>query len=204
MRILLLRHAPTPWNIERRIQGRTDIGLSESARATLQKTKLPRAWLQQRWITSPLQRARDTAKLLGARDSETHDELTEMHWGQFEGLMLSEINQQIIALGLQPDRGLDLLPPGGESPRMVRDRLALWLKTLAPHDATTIAVTHKGVIRAALSLATGWDMQQPFAEKIDWSLPLAFESDQDSLLKLIAVNCAWADTKILEPASVSC
>ncbi len=204
MRILLLRHAPTPWNIERRIQGRTDIGLTESARTTLQSTKLPSAWLQQRWVTSPLRRARDTAKLLGARNSEPHDELTEMHWGQFEGLMLSEINQQIIALDLQPDRGLDLLPPGGESPRMVRDRLALWLKTLAPCDTTTIAVTHKGVIRAALSLATGWDMQQSFAEKVDWSLPLAFELDHGGLLKLTAVNCAWADTKILEPTSGFC
>lgn len=127
-----------------------------------------------------------------------------MDWGQFEGLRLSEINHQIETLRLQPDRGLDLLPPGGESPRMVRARVAEWLKQLPLKRVATIAVTHKGVIRAALSLATGWDMQHSFSEKIHWHLPLAFELTETGSFELIRVNCAWEDTDILEDAGVSC
>lgn len=126
-----------------------------------------------------------------------------MDWGQFEGLHLSEINHQIEALGLQPDRGLDLLPPGGESPRMVRTRLAEWLKQLPHNPNALIAVSHKGVIRAALSLATGWDMQHSFSEKIHWQLPLEFELTETGSFELIRVNCAWEDTDILGNAGVS-
>jgi probable phosphoglycerate mutase len=52
--------------------------------------------------------------------------------------------------------GLDFRPPGGESPREVRARLESLFADLT--DELVVCVTHKGVIRAALSLATGWDM----------------------------------------------
>ncbi|MGI9319401.1 MAG: histidine phosphatase family protein [bacterium] len=204
MRIFLIRHAPTRWNSDKRIQGRTDIALSRQARVNLQNTTLPAPWLKIKWISSPLQRAQQTAQLLGSNEYEIHSELTEMDWGQFEGLHLSEINRRIKVLGLSPDRGLDLLPPGGESPRMARERLSRWVQTQLPTQSTLIAVTHKGVIRAALSLATGWDMQRPFEQEIDWSLPLAFESTDTGQFELIGVNCAWENTDILEPNSVSC
>ena len=41
--------------------------------------------------------------------------------------------------------GLDFRPAGGESPRDVQDRLLPWLAGLR---GPTVAVTHKGVIRA--------------------------------------------------------
>ena len=101
MRVFLLRHAPTAWNHERKIQGKADVPLSQTSQAALVKLFLPKPWLQLQWISSPLQRARDTARLLGAQECEIHPALTEMDWGQFEGLHLSEINHQIEALGLQ-------------------------------------------------------------------------------------------------------
>jgi probable phosphoglycerate mutase len=47
--------------------------------------------------------------------------------------------------------GLDFRPPGGESPRDVQERLKPYLASLA---GPTIAVTHKGVLRALYALAT--------------------------------------------------
>ena len=54
-------------------------------------------------------------------------------------------------------RGLDFRPPGGESPRDVQARLRPFLESLRD---PTIAVTHKGVLRALYALATGWTMER--------------------------------------------
>jgi probable phosphoglycerate mutase len=72
-------------------------------------------------------------------------------------------------------RGLDLLPPNGESPRQVRQRLLDWLRSLPLNGVIKAgAVTHKGVIRALLTEATGWDMQSSCPVKIDWACALRF------------------------------
>ena len=55
--------------------------------------------------------------------------------------------------------GLDFQPPGGESPRMVATRLAACLRELAATGRDHSIVTHKGVLRASLVLALGWDMR---------------------------------------------
>src|SRR3546814_9115545 len=62
--------------------------------------------------------------------------------------------------------GLDLRPPGGESPRQVQDRLKPWLAERSSCGRDTIAVTHKGVIRALYALACGWDMTGPPPDKL--------------------------------------
>jgi probable phosphoglycerate mutase len=56
-------------------------------------------------------------------------------------------------------QGLDFRPSGGESPREVAVRIQEMFAALA--DAPpVVAVTHKGVMRAALALATGWQMHE--------------------------------------------
>lgn len=122
--------------------------------------------------------------------------LIETNWGKFEGMSIAEINSEIQRQGISPATGLDFQPPGGESPRMVRQRIAHWLAEMfdanksGPVDEIC-CVSHKGVIRAALSLATGWDMEQPFDAEIDWSRPIAFERRPEQPLTLTAVNLSW-------------
>ena len=63
--VALLRHAPTTWNVEHRLQGRTDIPISDDGRSLAATWRLPpeigdfEAW------ASPLTRTRETAALLG-------------------------------------------------------------------------------------------------------------------------------------------
>ncbi|HKX06904.1 MAG TPA: histidine phosphatase family protein, partial [Stellaceae bacterium] len=64
--------------------------------------------------------------------------------------------------------GLDLQPPGGESPRAVQARLTPFLEEIARLGKPAGAVTHKGVIRAVLALALGWDMREPEPVKLVW------------------------------------
>ena len=61
-----------------------------------------------------------------------------------------------------------LFRSGGESPREVQARLAELAASLVTAGDDVAAVTHKGVIRAALSLATGWDMTGRPPLRLDW------------------------------------
>lgn len=199
--LLLLRHGETSWNVKHRIQGRTDLGLTEPAKQRLSRVSIPTDWQQFQWFSSPLKRAIETTALLAPAQYQIAPELIEMHWGKFEGMQLAEIETAIIAQQLNPAHGLDLLPPDGESPRMVGARLQRWILRLQPHAIKhgIIGITHKGVIRAALSLATGWSMQQEFQAKINWRLPLAFQIDRAGQLHLVQVNHGFKKTAWLPP-----
>jgi probable phosphoglycerate mutase len=158
MKILLIRHGRTAWNEQGRMQGRVDLPLSPAGRAEVAGWQLPDGWAGARWLSSPLRRATETAALLTHRPVAIEPRLIEMDWGAFEGRTLAELRAAApAAMAASEARGLDFRPDGGESPRAVRARLESLLAELT--DAPAVCVTHKGVIRAAISLATGWDMR---------------------------------------------
>jgi probable phosphoglycerate mutase len=143
------------------MQGRADLSLSPAGRAQVLRWRLPEAWAQARWLSSPLRRATETAALLTDRPVDIEPRLIEMDWGAFEGRTLAELRAEAAeAMAANEARGLDFRPQGGESPREVRTRLGALIADLAAAGdlARVVCVTHKGVVRAALSLATGWDM----------------------------------------------
>ena len=73
------------------------------------------------WITSPLHRATETAKILNLNEIRTDIRLIEMNWGEWEGRKLKDLREQHGAsLAENEDRGLDMQPPGGETPREQR------------------------------------------------------------------------------------
>ena len=153
-RLLLLRHAPTAWNVAGRLQGRSDQPLSPAGRALAATWRLPAFAAAWPVVSSPLRRARDTALAMGLAPT-IEPALIEMDWGDWEGRRLAEIAaEDAVALAANEARGLDFEPPGGESPRAVMARLAPWLRGVAGQDL--VAIAHKGVLRALLALATGW------------------------------------------------
>jgi probable phosphoglycerate mutase len=159
-RLCLVRHAPTAWNAAGRLQGRADPPLSEAGRAEVGRWRLPGWAVAARAWTSPLERAVETARLLGLSESTVAPELIEMDWGAFEGRRLEDLRRaDPLGLAALEARGLDLEPPGGESPRRVAERLAGFLARLGALGGDHLLLTHKGVVRAALALATGWDMR---------------------------------------------
>lgn len=167
-RLLILRHAATSWNEERRIQGRTDRPLSPTGRAAARRWRVPSDIAVSRWLASPLRRAAETARLMGL-DAALEHRLIEMAWGQWEGERLPDLRTALgAAMAANEARGLDFRPPQGESPRDVQHRLATLLADLAGTGDTVGAVTHKGVVRALYSLAVGWDMRTREPDAVDW------------------------------------
>lgn len=156
--LALIRHAPTAWNAEKRLQGRTDIPLSPDGEQLAAGWRLPDDMAGARLLSSPLLRARQTASLMAGHVPEADPRLIEMDFGAWEGKTLADLRAaDPAAMRAQEDRGWHMTPPGGESPFAVWNRVAPLLGELAADGRPVVAVTHKGVMRAVLARAWGWD-----------------------------------------------
>lgn len=155
--LLVLRHGPTDWNADRRIQGRADPPLSAAGARTVAGWRLPEDAHTLDWATSPLRRAVETARLLGIA-ARPDPRLIEMDWGAWEGAILDRLRAQGHLTPELERAGLRFRPPDGESPAEVQDRIRPWLAEIGGRGRPTGAVTHKGVIRALYAIAVGWDM----------------------------------------------
>lgn len=177
--LALIRHGPTAWTAIGRLQGRTDLPLSPEGRADVARWRLPTDWARWAAVTSPMTRARETATILFGRAVAVERALIEMSWGEWEGESDVTLRPRY---GLAYDRpemaGLDFAPEGGETPRQVQDRLRPWLRTIGQAGVPTVAVAHKGVIRAVLGLATGWDFQGKPPVRLDWKRGHLFHVDR--------------------------
>lgn len=189
--LALLRHAPTAWNCEHRLQGRADIALEAAGRETVRRWRLPPEMPARRWLVSPLSRAVETAALLGLA-ATPEPRLTEMGWGEWEGLLQGELRANDPAFRAEEARGLDLQPPGGESPRAVQRRILPLLAEIAAQGLPTGAITHKGVIRAVLALAIGWDMTGKAPVRLAWDALHLFRLEPDGQPRIDRLNLSIA------------
>ena len=186
MLLALLRHGETAWSAEGRIQGRADPPLTDEAREQLRRFRLPPLCAGMRVVTSPLARCVETAALIGAPEAEREPRLAEMRWGAWEGRRLAELRAELGAeMASNEARGWDFRPAGGESPREVLARVRGWLDSL---NSPTLAVTHRGVIRAVYASAAGWDLLGRPPAKLAWDAVHVFRVSDDGAPAIEALN----------------
>lgn len=187
--IAFIRHGRTGWNAEKRIQGRTDIPLSEAGRAELRGFRAPAITHDTDWHVSPLIRAVETARLIGPGAFLIEPCLIEMGWGEWEGETLLTLRERYGAEMLANEaRGRDFCPPGGESPRDVLARMRDWFCAVGAAGRPVTALCHKGVIRAVLSHAYAWDMTGPAPVRLDWNAAHVFAADAQGGLRPVEMN----------------
>ena len=142
-----------------------------------------------RVVTSPLQRCVQTATLLGASDATREPRIIEMSWGDWEGESFLALRERLgEAMRENEARGLDFRPANGESPREVGARVKSWLRDIAQEGVPTLAVTHRGVIRAILAAAFGWDMRGKPPAKLDWGAVHLFRLDESGAPRVERLN----------------
>ena len=189
MRIAILRHGPTDWNAAGRIQGHTDIPLSEAGLAKMAALRLPLPVT--RIYASPMLRARQTAEALGL-PAPIHDpRLMEQNWGAWEGLTREEILRRDGAdafIQAGSTQGEAFRPGGGESTGELHARVASFLTDVAQDDGDAVAVAHLGVLRAAYTLATGWDMSTPMPAELDVSKILVLALNKNGAATIEQLN----------------
>src|ERR1700761_8360328 len=91
MKLALLRHGPTEWNAAGRVQGHTDIPLSDAGLAKMRGLAIPEPFSAARVYASPLLRTRQTADALGLASPILDARLMEQNWGRWEGLSRDQI-----------------------------------------------------------------------------------------------------------------
>ena len=188
--VALIRHAPTAWNAEGRVLGQADPPLSPEGAARAARWRLPpdlRALAAQgqiNWATSPLRRAVETARLLGAPAPVADPRLAEQDWGEWTGHPRAAVTDSMT------EAGWETTPPAGESPARVLARVRAWFDGLAPGDGpdTWAAVTHMGVIRVVIAAALHWDLRAPAPVRLLPERLHRVRRRGDGLLQLVGLN----------------
>jgi len=158
MRILLLRHAETDWNRERRYQGWRDIPLSPTGRAQAESAGrlLAASPLAAVW-SSPLARARETAALIAAPHTlpvREADAFKEMGFGDWEGLTRDEVRKRFPdAHRAWAETPHEAAWPGAETLGVVRARALAGLEALREaHQGQTVCLVSHGITSRILIL----------------------------------------------------
>jgi broad specificity phosphatase PhoE len=144
--LYIVRHGQTDWNVERRLQGNTDIPLNEVGRAQAAELKEKLKDIEfDLCISSDLQRAVETARIVSGKQSmvlQKDKRLRERHFGAWEGRLSSEYHS-----------ALDEQRADVESDEIVQSRVFACLKEIADlHPETNILIaTHGGVMRNMIS-----------------------------------------------------
>ncbi|MDE7327968.1 MAG: histidine phosphatase family protein [Lachnospiraceae bacterium] len=162
MKFLLIRHGETDWNIEKRIQGSTDIPLNQNGRAqaeALAETLSHRSTPVSALYSSPLSRAKQTAEIIADKlclPCQCIDGLREIGFGLWEGLRWEEVKSRFPQeYGTWYKNRRDTRPNKGESYLDLLKRLVPTLKDLVPNreeNGDLVIVTHSACIMSFLSL----------------------------------------------------
>ena len=146
----LVRHAETEWSRDRKHTGRTDIPLTDAGRSRARELAGRLAGCDfDLVLSSPLQRARETASLAGLGERiELRDGLLEWDYGDYEGVRTSEIREERPDWYLWTDGC-----PGGESPADVEARVDGVIAEVLEVSGSAALFAHGHVLRA---LAARW------------------------------------------------
>lgn len=157
-RLALIRHAPTDWNHQGRMQGRGDRPVTAKDLVHFTRLRPPAALRDWQWLSSPLRRARQTAEALAGAAVPVDDRLIEQDWGAWEGCSLADLAASDPLYQAMEDQGWSFCPPDGEPMQAVQERLQDFLAEYARRGGDWLAVCHKGVILSLLALALGWNL----------------------------------------------
>lgn len=167
-RICIIRHGETDWNVEKRIQGHTDVPLNANGRAQALAMAFNAAHQRfQAIYSSDLARTVDTAKPLAQRedqDVKLLPQLRERHYGVFQGITAAQgAARYPVAYAHYVARDLEYNFETGESLHQFADRVTEGIDWLVRHHAgqTIAAVSHSGVLDVVYRRATGRPLHTP-------------------------------------------
>ncbi|NND49329.1 MAG: histidine phosphatase family protein [Rhizobiales bacterium] len=173
-RLYFLRHGETSWNLEHRLQGKTDIELNETGRAQARRhagvmKELDEDWTAFTFWVSPMIRARQTFEIvreeLGIEVEPHFDQrLREGSFGRWEGLTWQDVierereNHDIWVADCW-----DRAPHGGDTYGDLADRLIDWSKDVI---GPSVVIAHGGISRSLRTVYQGLERKNLASLKV--------------------------------------
>lgn len=149
--IWLVRHGATDWTGTHQHTGRTDLALSSDGRREAAALVKPlNRQLFDAVFTSPLRRARETARIAGFAQAEVLNDLAEWDYGAYEGRTTAEIQEEIPGWSVWNDPIID-----GESIDDVAARATSVLARCATVDGRVLLFAHAHILRILTAGALG-------------------------------------------------
>ena len=141
--LFLVRHGETEWSKQGKHTGRTDLPLTDDGRAAAARLRpvlsgRPFALV----LTSPLQRARETAALAGFPEAVVCDDLVEWDYGEDEGRTTAEIREERPGWSVWSDG-----PKDGEPIARVAVRAERVIDRALGAGGDTLAFAHAHILR---------------------------------------------------------
>lgn len=167
MKLYIIRHGETYWNIEGRMQGTKDSKLTEQGKMealnlgeSLKDTKIDYIY------SSPLERAYDTSVLIrGERDIpiEIKNNLIEMNFGKWEGMLSDDVEKEYkeehYTFWNEPHLYTTL---DGETFEELIKRVKVALNEIVNKNKgeNILLVTHAIVIKAIYAIVKGYEIEE--------------------------------------------
>ncbi|TFE66709.1 phosphoglycerate mutase [Methylacidiphilum sp. Yel] len=197
--LYLARHCKTAWNLEHRIQGRTDIPLCEIG---IEEAKTNIGLLEALKIgkiySSPLIRGRQTAAIYATAlhvPYETRDGLLEIDMGEWEGKTILELSAQVPSLYLQwieDPRNVPLVPGSKEDVFRAQRRILSTIFAIYKENdeqKNVLVIIHKyigSLLRCALQ---GLELTHFKKEIIETTLPQNLSIVSSEFIEKCLSNC---------------
>ncbi|GAA2715967.1 histidine phosphatase family protein [Micromonospora olivasterospora] len=162
-RLIVWRHGNTDWNATGRMQGQTDVPLNDLGREQAAgAARLLAALRPDAIVASDLSRAADTAAALAALTGlpvRADARLRERHFGQWQGLLLTEVAERYPDEYARWRAGAPDPGAGVESLDDLAKRLGVGLQDAADASpgGTVVVATHGGAARQGCGQLLGWD-----------------------------------------------
>ncbi|MEO9339998.1 histidine phosphatase family protein [Mesorhizobium sp. SB112] len=163
--VYFIRHGQTDWNAENRLQGQADTDLNAFGRAQASANGVKLKGLIGDalgfdFVSSPMKRTRETMERVREnmglpRDGyRTDPRLVEINFGEWQGYTFEELDlREPGASAVRAKDKWNFVPPGegAQSYATLTERVRTWFEEL---DRPTVCVSHGGVMRSIIRLAT--------------------------------------------------
>ncbi len=159
MKLYLIRHGETDWNVQNKIQGKTDIHLNETGR--LQAKGLAKKIKEGKYditsiYTSGLKRAWETANIVGQAigiEPVVFAGLEEMSLGIWEGYTWKQVKEEYPEeyQSWYKDRRYHVIPEGESYQQLLERLLPALVKILGIAEGNALIVTHSADIMTIMS-----------------------------------------------------
>ena len=191
--LFLCRHGQTDWNAEGRIQGQMDIPLNDRGREEARRNgqmlaeHLGSAAADLHFVASPMRRSVETMEIIRGQlgldpsDFPRDDRLRELHFGDWQGSTLAEVEARLPGSLEVRERDKWGYRPHGAGAERYEDLAVRIAPVFEALPRLSLVVAHGGVTRTFMHLYLGIDS----AEAAHMSIV------QDRVLYASAAGHSW-------------